>query len=40
MTRLYTFLIAIFKRDGLDIKPLGRWGYHYERTLIHKKYYD
>jgi len=20
--------------------PLGRWGYHWEKTRVHKKYYD
>ena len=36
----YTFLVKIFRRYLHTHKPLGRWGYHFEKSILYQKYYD
>lgn len=36
----YNYLITMFTRYFQTYKPLGRWGYHFEKSILYQKYYD
>jgi hypothetical protein len=34
------FARRVFQESSDEDKPLGRWGYHYDRVKIHQVYYE
>ena len=37
---LVKMMIMLFRIKAEPLTPLGRWGHHWEKRLIHQKYYD
>ncbi len=37
---LFTRFLSFFKVSVEKQNPLGRWGYHWNKTIKYNKYYD